>query len=185
MFGKRKDAALDPLKEAAERAAKDFGTKEEYNEFLKDLQQNGPSPMIILGFLQEAATVCQTNNKAEFMSKIPIINGKTAVYLSSINPLHWVSMAAAIADAYIRFGEYELATLRYESICEYAQLRFADKKETFGDFYNLSKLYERDKKYKKAADTLEKGLDLYKKAGIANQNEINQYKAEISNLRKK
>ena len=178
---KKKDDYTAARKEASQRAAADL-TKKQRKEFNKGLRQNGPGRTEITNLMQTTAALTQTSNKDEFVAGIPSVNGKIALYLSSIDPLMWISMTTAIADAYSRFGELEIATLKYESICEYAELRFADKKETFGDFVNLSKLYIMQYEYKKAAAAREKGLDLYIKAGLASQEEIDFHRNQINKI---
>jgi hypothetical protein len=163
-----------------------FGKKKtsaENSKSKKNLPQNEPLSADVRALMQETVTACRTNDKNEFLAQIPSINGKIAVHLSSIQPPHWIAMTAAIADAYIRFGETEIATLKYESICEYDALRFADQEGTYRHFLILSGLYVKDEAYKKAADALEKGLDLYTKAGLAGSAEIRQRREEIDRLR--
>lgn len=134
-------------------------------------------------FYEETARVMSLQDKDAFLREIPAINVMLQKYLAFVEPMPWVALHAATADAYRKFGELEMAALKYETVCDYAAMHFGNTRETFGDFYILSEIYAQQGAYGKAAAALEKGLDLYERGGQAQPGEIASYRNKAAALK--
>lgn len=158
-FGKKKTAAQDKT--------------QEYQALANEVRH----------FFEESARVMSLQDKGAFLREIPAINVMLQKYMAFVEPLAWVSLHAATADAYRKFGELEMAALKYETVCAYAETHFGNTRETFGDFYALSEIYAQQGAYGKAVEVLEKGIDLYEGGGQAQPGEIAGYRNKMAGLK--
>jgi tetratricopeptide (TPR) repeat protein len=118
-----------------------------------------------LEHLQNAVQAAQRGDREQVLAEVDLFQADFAPAADLANPEEWLSLTAAVADLYRAVGEWGLAALKLEEVCEYAEKHHPGSTETAGDYTGLAEVLEKSGDLQGALAAIERSREHLEAAG--------------------
>ncbi|MEW6386985.1 MAG: hypothetical protein AB1491_05650 [Thermodesulfobacteriota bacterium] len=118
-----------------------------------------------LKHLEQAIKAAQKGDRKTALGEVRQFEEKFAQEGKFANPTEWLEMMGVVAKIYQMVGEWELAALKFEDLCDFAEKHHPHSTEIAGDYYSLSKAREKLGDFQGALNAMEKSTLHLKASG--------------------